>query len=108
MSYTVKLAIFPPWKEPLPYETLTELFKTVSDALVAGKRFLDPVTESDLAAIAHKLEPESRSVGTGSVTSIAVPANDVHGFLIYDAAGIEVFNWTSLDEAVERAGKNGN
>ena len=32
MSYTVKLAIFPPWKAPVPYETLGGVFPTAAEA----------------------------------------------------------------------------
>jgi hypothetical protein len=43
MSYTVKLAIFPPWKAPVPYETLTEVFATGERAAEAGAKALEPI-----------------------------------------------------------------
>lgn len=105
MSYTVKLAIFPPWKAPVPYETLTEVFATGAEADEAGARALEPITERELADLASGLEPRSQRMGEGGVTAIEVPEGSVHGYLIYDETGVEVSNWTTLDVAVERAAK---
>lgn len=104
MSYTVKLAFFPPWKAPAPYETLAGAFATTADAIEAGEKALAPVTERELAGFAADLKPQrAREEG---ITAIAVPERAIHGFLIYDEAGIEVFAWTTLDVAVERAAEN--
>lgn len=105
MSYTVKLAVFPPWKAPVPYETLTEVFATTTGAAEAGARALEPITERELADLASSLTPRSQCMGEGWVTAIEVPEGSVHGYLIYDKTGIEVFNWTTLDVAIERADK---
>ncbi|PJI55902.1 hypothetical protein CTI14_01145 [Methylobacterium radiotolerans] len=105
MSYTVKLAIFPPWKAPVPYKTLTEVFATAAGAAEAGARALAPITERELADLASCLSPRSRCVGEGWVTAIKVPKGSVHGYLIYDETNVEVSNWTTLDVAVERAAK---
>lgn len=105
MSYTVKLAVFPPWKAPVPYETLTEVFATAARAAEAGARALEPITESELADLAAGLAPRSQRMGEGWGTTIEVPEGSVHGYLIYDETGVEVSNWTTLDVAVERAAK---
>jgi hypothetical protein len=105
MSYTVKLAIFPPWKAPVPFETFAEMFATTAEAAEAGARALEPITERELADLASGLTPKSQRMGEGWVTAIEVPAGSVHGYLIYDETGVEVFNWTTLDIAVERAAK---
>ncbi len=105
MNFKVKLAIFPPWKAPLPYETLVEVFASTSDAAEAGARALAPITECELADLASSLNPRSQRAGEGWVTAIDVPEGAVHGYLIYDETGVEVFNWTTLDAAVERAAK---
>ncbi|MCJ2121203.1 hypothetical protein [Methylobacterium sp. J-077] len=105
MSYTVKLAVFPPWKAPLPYEILAEVFASASDAAEAGAKALAPITECELANLTSGLNPRSQRAGEGWVTAIDVPEGAVHGYLIYDEMGVEVFNWTTLDAAVERAAK---
>ncbi len=106
MSYTVKLAIFPPWKAPVPYETLTRVFATAERAAEAGAKALEPITERELADLASGLKPRSQRVGEGWITAIEVPEGSVHGYLIYDETGDEVFNWTTLDVAVERAAED--
>jgi hypothetical protein len=103
MSYTVRLAIFPPWKAPVTYETLTGVFATAERAAEAGAKALEPITEHELADLASGLKPRSQRVGEGWITGIDVPEGAVHGYLIYDETGVEVFNWTTLDVAVERA-----
>lgn len=105
MSYTVKLAIFPPWKAPIPYAALAGVFATTTEAAEAGARALAPITERELADLASDLRPRSERAGKTWVTAIEVPEGAVHGYLIYDEAGYEVFNWTTLDVAVERAAK---
>lgn len=107
MSYTVKLAIFPPWKAPVPYETLDGIFTTIEAASGAAEQVLSPITERELAEFASDFRPTSERVGEGRITSIAVPDGAVHGFVIYDEAGVEVFNWTTLDVAVDRAAAKG-
>ncbi|KRE14308.1 hypothetical protein ASE66_13025 [Bosea sp. Root483D1] len=102
MSYAVKLAIFPPWKAPVPSETVGT-FATIDEATAAGGRALMPIAERELIALAGQFRPVSAKIGGQSRTSIDVPDQAVHGFLIYDAAGVEVFNWTTLDVAVQRA-----
>ena len=103
MSYTVKLAIFPPWKAPLPYATLAGSFATTREAAEAGAEALAPVTERELTELASDLQTQSEYAGERRLVSIAVPEGAVHGYLIYDETGVEVFNWTTLDVAVERA-----
>ena len=105
MSYTVKLVIFPPWKAPVPYETLTEVFANAAGAAEAGARALESITERELADLASGLAPRSQRMGEGRVTAIEVPEGSVHGYLIYDETGVEVSNWTTLDVAMERAAK---
>src|ERR1700712_5445420 len=105
MSYTVKLAIFPPWKAPVPYETLAEMFATAAGAAEAGAKALEPITERELADLASSLTPRSQRGGEGWATAIEVPEGSIHGYLIYDETGVEVFNWTTLDVAVERPAK---
>lgn len=105
MSYTVKLAIFPPWKAPVSYETLSGLFATTGEAAEAGTKALAAITERELADLASNLGPRSQRAGDAWVTAIDVPEGAVHGYLIYDETGVEVFNWTTLDVAVERASK---
>ena len=103
MSYTVKLAIFPPWKAPVPYETLAGVFPTTAGAAKAGAKALEAITERELAELASVLTPRSQRAGEGVVTAINVPEEAVHGYLVYDETGVEVSNWTTLDAAVERA-----
>lgn len=105
MSYTVKLAVFPPWKAPVPYETLTEVFATAAGAAEAGARALEPITERELTDLASGLAPRSQRRGEGWVTAIEVPEGSVHGYLIHDETGVEVSNWTTPDVALERAAK---
>ncbi|WP_288584709.1 hypothetical protein [uncultured Methylobacterium sp.] len=105
MSYTVKLAIFPPLKAPVPYAALARVFATTTEAAEAGTKALAPITERELADLASGLQPRSEQMGESWVTAIDVPEGAVHGYLIYDEAGYEVFNWTTLDVAVERAAK---
>jgi len=103
MSYTVKLAIFPPWKAPLPYVTLSEFFATETEAAEAGANALAPITERELTDLASGLHPRSERCGERWVTAIDVPEGAVHGYLIYDETGVEVGNWTTLDVALARA-----
>ncbi|MDF2116845.1 hypothetical protein PY365_14770 [Roseiarcaceae bacterium H3SJ34-1] len=103
MSYTVKLALFPAWKAPSPYETLDEIFATMADASRAAELALAPITDRELAEIAPYLHSRLERNGEQPVTAITVPDRSVHGYLIYDEAGVEVSNWTTLDVAVERA-----
>lgn len=98
MTYSVRLAIFPPWKAPIPYETLNEEFATVEAAFAAAKRILLPTLERELAELTPQLQPRIEQ----AVIAVAVPPVEVHGFVIYDSTGGEVGNWTSLDEALER------
>jgi hypothetical protein len=102
MSYTVKLAIFPPWKAPVPSETVGT-FATIDEASSAGARALMPIAERELSALKDHFHPASAKVGEQSMTSINVPDQAVHGYVMYDAAGVEVGNWTTLDVAVQRA-----
>ena len=106
MSYTVKLATFPRWKAPVPYETLREVFVTRAEASAAGEKALAPLTERELENLASHLQPTSELAGDRCVTSLNVPDRSVHGYLIYDEDGVEVGNWTTLDVAVERAAKS--
>ena len=106
MNYTVKLAIFPPWKAPAPYETLTGAFTSIAEAAEAGTKALAPITERELVDLASDLQPRSQRAGERQVTAVAVTEGSVHGYLIFDKAGVEVFNWTTLDVAVERAAKD--
>lgn len=106
MSFTVKLAIFPPWKAPIFYETLAGVFPTAAGAAKAGARALEAITERELAGLASVLRPRSQRTGEGWVTAIEVPEGAVHGYLIYDETGVEVSNWTTLDVAVERAAQD--
>lgn len=103
MSYTVKLGTFPPWKAPVPYETMAETFPTIAEAAKAGAKALHAITERELAELASVLTPRSQRAGEGIVTAINVPEGAVHGYLVYDETGVEVSNWTTLDAAVERA-----
>lgn len=105
MSYTVKLAIFPPWKAPDPYETLDEAFTTIAAAAAAGAQALALITERELTDPALDLQPRSQRAGERWVTAVDVPEGAVHGYLIFDEAGVETFNWTTLDVAVARAAK---
>jgi hypothetical protein len=105
MSYTVRLAIFPPWKAPVPYETLGGVFPTAAEAAKAGGKALAAITERELAALASVLRPRSQRTGEGRITAIEVPEGAVHGYLVYDETGVEVSNWMTLDVAVERAAK---
>lgn len=101
MSYTVKLAIFPPWKAPISTETVGT-FATIEQASAAGRTALMPIMERELPALGN-LNAASAQAGGQSLTRIDVPETPVHGYLIYDAEGTEVGNYTTLDEAVERA-----
>lgn len=105
MSYTVKLAVFPPWKAPVPYETLPGVFATAAGAAEAGAKALEPITERELADLASSLTPRSRRLGEGWAIAIEVPEGSIHGYLIYDETGVEVSNWTKLDVAVDRSAK---
>lgn len=106
MSYTVKLAVFPPWKAPVPYETLAEAFASTAEAAEAGAKALAPMTERELADLSSDLQPRSKRAGEQWITVIDVPESAVHGYLIYDETGAEVFNWTTLDVAIERSAKD--
>ncbi len=103
MSYTVKLAVFLPWKAPIPYETLAEEFASSEEAAEAGTRALKTITERGLAEHSSGLRLEPERAGERSVSSITVPDEAVHGYLIFDEAGVEVFNWTTLDVALDCA-----
>ena len=105
MRYTVKLAVFPPWKAPVPDETLTEVFATAAGAAEGGTKALERITERELADLVFGLASRSQRVGERWVTVTKVPEGSVHGYLIYDETGVEVSNWTTLDVAVERAAK---
>lgn len=105
MSFTVKLAVFPAWKAPVPYETLGNAFASASDAFEGGKQALAETTARELAVIAPLIRPRSERLDTSPLTAIDVPSEAVSGFLILDEKGVEVFNWTTLDEAVARAAK---
>lgn len=102
MTYFAKLAIFPPWKAPIPYKTLDEEFATLDAARGAAERILRPIMERELAELSPQLQPQKEP----TLISIAVPPAAVHGFVIYDGAGVEVANWTTLDEALERLAKD--
>ena len=106
MSYTVKLAVFPPWKAPVPYETLSGLFASYSEAAEAGAKALGLITERELAELNSGLNARSQRVDGTTVKAIDVPSTPVHGYLIYDEAGVEVGNWTTLDVAVERVSED--
>lgn len=101
MSYTVKLAMFPPWKAPVPTE-MVGTFATIEQAAAAGRVVLMPIAERELSALGN-LRAASAQVGGQSITHIDVPDTPVHGFVIYDTQGTEVGNYTTLDAAVERA-----
>jgi hypothetical protein len=105
MSFTVKLAMFPPWKAPVPYETVASAYASISDAAEAGAKALAPITERELADLATRLQPKSERSGEAWVTSIDVPEEATHGYLIYDETGVEVSNWTTLDVALAGAAK---
>lgn len=105
MSFTVKLAVFPAWKAPVPYETLGDAFASVAAAFDAGKQALAETTARELAAIASAIRPRSERLDTSPLTVIDVPSEAVSGFLILDEIGVEVGNWTTLDEAIQRAAK---
>ncbi|WP_232631691.1 hypothetical protein [Methylobacterium sp. Leaf118] len=106
MAYTVKLAVFPPWRAPVPYETLAETFPTQAVAALAGAYALAPSTERERAERASELQPRSTTVEGRAITSVPVPEDSVHGDLIYDRDGVEVGNWTTLDVASERADRD--
>ncbi|MBY0611619.1 MAG: hypothetical protein K2P80_05500 [Beijerinckiaceae bacterium] len=103
MSYAVKLAIFPPWKAPVPYETLAPVFLTIAEATEAGEKALAPIIERELSNLASDLQPRIRRTGKQRLTAFGVPESSVHGYLIFNEAGVEIFNWTTLDVAVGRA-----
>jgi hypothetical protein len=107
VGYTAKLAMFPPWKAPVTYETLPVVFATVADAWFAAEKALTAITARELLEIAPQLQPSSKADSWLSVTVIAVPEEAVHGFIIYDEGGVEVANWTTLDVAVEEAAPHG-
>ncbi len=107
MAYTVRLAVFPPWKAPIPYEILSEVFSTQAEAATAGARALAPITKRELAALASRLQPRSVAAEGRAITSLPVLEDSVHGYLIYDGDGVEVGNWTTLDVALERSGGGG-
>ncbi|NIX77930.1 hypothetical protein [Microvirga terricola] len=71
-------------------------------AWVAAERILRPITERELAELAPQLQPRTEQ----AEISITVPPVEVHGFVIYDHTGVEVGNWTTLDEALERFAKD--
>lgn len=108
MAYTVKLAVFPPWRAPVPYETLAETFPTQAVAALAGAHALAPLTERELAERASERQPRSTTIEGRAIaiTSVPVPEDSVHGYLIYDRDGVEVGNWTTLDVASERADRD--
>lgn len=108
MTYTVQLAVFPPWKAPIPYETLAEAFPTQAAAAAAGANALAPVIERERAELASELQPRSTTAEGRSITSMPVPERPVHGYLIYDGDGVEVGNRTTLDAALERADRDDN
>lgn len=93
----------PPWKAPVPYETLAGAFATRGEATKAGATALAPIADSELADLFPYLQSRSQHAGDQCVPEIAVPEKAIHGYLIYDETGTEVFNWTTLDVAVERA-----
>jgi hypothetical protein len=101
MSYTVKLAIFPPWKAPVPYATIDRSFATIAEAAKAGGDALASAFEEELAILMPHLEP----VSGRDVAAVRVPEVSVHGFVIYDADNVEVGNWTTLDVAVSRGAR---
>ncbi len=103
MSFTVKLASFPAWKAPVPHETLGEAFTSVAAAFDAGKQALAATMARELAAVASIIQPRSERLEAGPLTVIDVPSEAVSGFLILDETGVEVGNWTTLDEAVQCA-----
>lgn len=104
MSYTVKLATFPPWKAPIPYDTLVGAFATIREAAEAGTSALAPITEEELSALAPDLRPRSERVGEGRVTTIDVAERAIHGYLIFNDGGVAVSNWTTLDVAGRSGG----
>ena len=106
MIYTVTLAIFPAWKAPVPYETLTETFSTATEAAQAGEKSLFPIIERELADIASDLKQWSQQSEQQRGTAIAVPERPVHGYLIFDQERAEVFNWTTLDIAAMRSARD--
>lgn len=101
MSYTVKLAIFPPWKAAVPTE-MVGTFGNIERASAAGRLALMPIVERELSRLGN-LRAASAQVGGRSIAHIDVPETPVHGFVIYDAEGTEVGNYTTLDAALERA-----
>jgi hypothetical protein len=106
MSYTVKLAIFPLWKAPVPYTELAGTFATTTEAAEAGIDTLASITERELADLVTPLHPRAQRAGEQWGAVIDVPYEAVHGYLIYDEAGVEVFNWTTLDIALDRAAES--
>ncbi|KFC74787.1 hypothetical protein FG93_00966 [Bosea sp. LC85] len=102
MSFTVKLAVFPARKAPIPYETLAGTFATLENACEAGRLALTAVTEKELSAIAPNLEPCFQKFSNGHMAAIKVPPGEVSGYLVLDEKGVEVANWTTLDKGVAR------
>ncbi|MBM6594155.1 hypothetical protein [Microvirga pudoricolor] len=98
MTYTAKLAIFPPLKAPIPYEGIAEEFATMDAAWAAAYCTLKAVMDGEIAELAPRLR---EGIQLAQLTYIE-PLTEVHGFLIYDRTGAEVGNWTSLDEALAR------
>ncbi len=103
MSYTVKLAVFPPWKAPIPYESLPGTFASCAKAAEAGARALTTIIESELIELSCDLRSRLERAGEKWVTSVTVPASAVHGYVIFDEGGTEVSNWTTLDAALDQA-----
>ena len=103
MSYTVKLAIFPPFKAHVTYEAVDGRFDTIIDASRAAEEMLRPVTESELRELFPHLQVRSEDAVERPIVAIAVPSTEVHGYVVYDEAGSEVWNWTTLDAAVTLA-----
>ena len=75
MNYTVKLALFPPWKRPVPYETLARVFATTVEAAEAGAKALAPVIERELASLPFNFKAKSQRAGEGWVTIMDSPTS---------------------------------
>jgi hypothetical protein len=101
MNYTVRLAIFPAWKAPIPSEVIGS-FMTIEEATVAGRRALLSIMEHELSSLGD-LNAVSKEIEGRLVTAIDVPEGSVSGYLIYNADDVEIGNFTTLDIAVERA-----
>ena len=101
MSYTVGLAIFPAWKAPVLSKVIGP-FATIEEAVTAGREVMLPIMEQELSSLGD-LNAVSKEMEGRLVTAIQVPEGPVHGYLIYDAHGVEIGNFTTLDMAVGRA-----